>query len=347
MVAVASGCGLTGGSQARGGKVLRLHDGGGGSGAATKSALYAPFLKDSGYEAQYVPTAPAAQLRASIESGNPRQDIMDLAAQSVDEFVRADLLVEIDYSDWPAEVRDGYDTFPLTKYAVPSYIYATQLAYDAGLTKYDLTSWADVWGSGYQGKPALGTGDFLPTNLFEIALLADGVPSAELYPLDIDRAFQKLTELRPRLLKFWSSGAESVQLLVDKQASVVSTWNGRVSDAQKAGAKLKATFNQALLNVDYWVIPKGARNVDEIQRLIRSMADPRRQAAYSTAYPYSPPNSGAFAYIDASIAERLPTSSQYAGQTIPINSEFWSSPAPNGGSWSDSIIQRWQKWLTA
>ena len=48
------------------------------------------------------------------------------------------------------------------------------------------------------------------------ALLADGVPKDKLYPLDVDRAFKKLDELKPHVKVWWKRGSQSVQLMRDE-----------------------------------------------------------------------------------------------------------------------------------
>jgi putative spermidine/putrescine transport system substrate-binding protein len=43
------------------------------------------------------------------------------------------------------------------------------------------------------------------------ALLADGVPAAELYPTDIDRAFRKLDRIKPHIKVWWTPRVRSVR----------------------------------------------------------------------------------------------------------------------------------------
>ncbi len=61
-----------------------------------------------------------------------------------------------------------------------------------------------------------------------MALIADGVPVDKLYPLDVDRAFKKLEQLKPHVLVWWSSGAQSAQVLKDGEVDMVAAWNGRI-----------------------------------------------------------------------------------------------------------------------
>ena len=60
-----------------------------------------------------------------------------------------------------------------------------------------------------------------PIYALETALIADGVPMDKLYPLDVDRAFKKLEQLKPHVLVWWSSGAQSAQVLKDGEVDMV------------------------------------------------------------------------------------------------------------------------------
>ena len=44
----------------------------------------------------------------------------------------------------------------------------------------------------------------------------------------MDRAFKKLDELKPHIVKFWSSGAEPIQMIADGEVSTAIAWNGRL-----------------------------------------------------------------------------------------------------------------------
>ena len=67
-------------------------------------------------------------------------------------------------------------------------------------------SWQDFWDvANFPGKQALP--DY-PTYILPMALLADGVPVAELYPLDLDRAFASLEKIKDQVAVWWQAGAQ-------------------------------------------------------------------------------------------------------------------------------------------
>ena len=66
-----------------------------------------------------------------------------------------------------------------------------------------------------------------PKGILEAALVADGVAPDRLFPLDVDRALKKLGTIKSDLI-FAPSYTALQQNLVDKQASMVLTLNGRL-----------------------------------------------------------------------------------------------------------------------
>jgi len=100
-----------------------------------------------------------------------------------------------------AVVADGF--------GIAQNILGTALCYRSG--KYrdgGPSSWADFWDvKKFPGSRSLCLSDSPRTLIF--ALLADGVPRDQLYPLDIDRAFKKLDQIKPHVKVWWREGTQS------------------------------------------------------------------------------------------------------------------------------------------
>ena len=87
----------------------------------------------------------------------------------------------------------------------------------------------------------------------------------------IERALNKIRELKPHIDVFWSSGAQQAQLMKDGEVDMTTGWNGRFDNAAKDGAKVDYSFNQALLDYDCFAIPKGAPNKDAAMAFLAEM----------------------------------------------------------------------------
>ena len=154
------------------------------------------------------------------------------------------------------------------------------------------TGWAAFWDTkNFPGQRSMRRH---PIYNLEAALITDGVPMDKLYPLDVDRAFKKLEELKPHVLVWWNSGAQSAQILQDGEVDMVGAWNGRIQAAMKEtdakGGPLAITFDQQMLVSDCWLIPKGAPNKDLAMKAIAIMMRPEVKARISLYINYAPAN---------------------------------------------------------
>ncbi|MEU3452891.1 ABC transporter substrate-binding protein [Micromonospora sp. NPDC006766] len=328
-------------------KQLVVFDGGGAWGAAQRKAFFEPFERETGIKVIPAPAPPAAQLRTAIASGKPGMDVVDLNGARIGSWTRDGLLQKIDYSLWKNPgLKDAFAPYPALETAVPAIVFAVQLAYDRNLTGRELTNWADLWDATVKGKRSFRTGDGPGGCTLEIALLADGVKPEDLYPLDMDRALRKLSEIKPRVLKFWDNGAESIQMLVDKQISAVAAWNGRIQSAIADGAKnISSTFEQAMVQIDYWAIPKGCSNVEGATRFIEFASEPQRQAEFAQLITYAPTIPSAFDHIPEERQKLLVTAPGIVEKTVLQNTDYWSSIGAGGKTNEEIAIDRWQKWL--
>ena len=124
--------------------------------------------------------------------------------------------------------------------------------------------------------------------------MADGVAPDKLYPLDVDRAFKKLEEIKPHITVWWTSGAQSAQLLNDGEVDMVMAWNGRVSALAKEGAKVAYTYNQGILQSTSLCVLKGAPNLATAIKFLNEAVDPVHQANLPLHIDYGPANPKAY-----------------------------------------------------
>ncbi len=327
-----------------------VRDGGGAWGDAQRKAFFAPFEKETGIKVVPAPSGGQPQLRAAILSGKPGMDVADVGGGNIGAWEQEGLLQKIDYAKWkdPA-LRTQFMPFKSSEFRVPSIIFAVQLAFDETVTGGPLQSWADLWDTKkFPGKRSMHPADAPGGGVYEISLLADGVDPAKLYPLDMERALRKLSQLKPDILKFWGSGAESVQLIIDKQVSAVAAWNGRVDTAVSKGAKnVQSSWQQALLQVDYWAIPKGAQNVPAAQQFIDFVIQPKAQAEFAKLITYAPTLPQAYNYIPEDRQKLLATAPQYKDKIIVFDPEFWATKNSEGKPMPEVAGDMWQKWLTS
>jgi len=300
-----------GAARAGSGEVV-LANWGGDAVAAAKKAYGEPFEKATGLKLAVDSTGPSSgKLRVMVESKRVTWDVMDTTLGDAGELGPAGLLEPIDYGIVDREkVLGGY----ARHHAVAGYGYSNILAYDAAkFPGRKPESWVDFWNlKEFPGKRMLGKP--LGGNL-EAALQAAGVPRDQLYPLDVERAFKKIAEIKKDCI-FWASGAQSQQLLREGEVSMGQLWNTRAfllhRDTQ---GRIVTVWNQGMFQTNAWTVPKGNPAGKDAMRLIASMHDPGQQVEMLRLIGFGPVNPAAAAAVPADLTAQNPSDPAHlAGQ---------------------------------
>ena len=187
-------------------------------------------------------------------------------------------------------------------------------------------NWADFW----DVKKFPGTRSYRNRIMLEPALMAEGVPFDQVYkvlsaPGGIERAIDKVKQLKPHIAVWWSSGAQCAQLMKDGAVDMIAAWNGRLAAAHEAGAAVAYTYNQGLLDTDCYVIPKGAPHSELAMQFIAEVSKPQYQADLTKYIPYGPTNQKAYDLPTISKAEaaKLPSSPANAAKQLLIDDAWY------------------------
>ncbi|AZM61104.1 MULTISPECIES: ABC transporter substrate-binding protein [unclassified Streptomyces] len=337
-------CGTGTGRSVEGGgknsKTLVVRDSGGTYGEANRKAVYDPFTKETGIEVKVVNIA-YAQMLAQIQQGRPQFDVIDDSMADFVLFKQEDAAEELDFDRLKNFKKAGIAPSLVASNAVGKNYWASVMAYrtDAFGGKKP-SSWADFWDTGtYKGSRALQALDAdLPE--LEFALLADGVPLDGLYPLDVDRAFKALSEIKGSVKKFWDTGALPGVLLGRKEVVASSVWHGRLDDLIAGGSPLAYQWNGARRQSNGLGIPKGAANIDAAYQLIDFALRPEVQAAYAEIYPMGPSVPAAYDKLPSATAANLVSSPEHLESGFDLDVQWWIDN-------QEAVSKRWQEWTHA
>jgi putative spermidine/putrescine transport system substrate-binding protein len=266
-------------------------------------------------------------MKAQVATGKPIWDVVDVATSFCLRGGAQGIVEKLDFSqipnaaNMPAEYRSPY--------SVAYEFYSSVLGYS--LKKYPDAatapqSWADFWDvKKFPGRRSLRNH---PLATLEAALMADGVAPDKLYPLDVERAFKKLEEIKPHITVWWTSGAQSAQLLNDGEVDMVMAWNGRVSALAKEGSKVTYTYNQGILQSTSLCVLKNAPNLKTAIKFLNEAVDPVHQANLPLHIDYGPANPKAFGtgVISAERAKQLPSDPSNASRQALMSYDWWTSP---------------------
>lgn len=320
---------------------------GGGQWAQANIEAYAiPFEKETGIKVVTVrEDIELSTLKLMRETNAVEIDVADLGAVQAAQANRLGYLAAIDYTRYdPAELAQMSDEVK-APWGVGALYYAIVLGYATNrVGNAAPQSWSDVWDVERFAGPRTLMNGRLGVGPLEEALLADGVAVNELYPLDLDRAFRKLDEIKPHVVKWWTVGSEGQQLFRDGLVTLGSMFDGRLATLHDHGQPVAFTYNQGKRFLDYWVIPRGAPHEANAQRFIEFATRARQQAAFVQRIAYGPTNLGALQLVSPELARRLPSHSDNMKQQFALDAGWYAQVGPDGVSNLERVIARWNEW---
>jgi putative spermidine/putrescine transport system substrate-binding protein len=264
-------------------------------------------------------------IKAQGEAKKPVWDVIDTPPSNCVRGGNEGLIEKLDFSKLPN--AQSMPAAYRTPYSVAYEFYSSVIGYNQKTLKKVPQTWADFWNvKDFPGTRALRND---PMGTLEAALLSDGVPRDKLYPLDVDRAYKRLKEIKPHIAVWWSSGGQSAQLLNDGEVDMLMIWNGRVSAVRKDNPDVAFTYNDGLLQNTQLCIVKNAPNYATALKFINEALAPDLQANLPLAIDYGPGNPAAFdtGKISAERAAELPSAPANAARQAMLSEEWWSSPA--------------------
>lgn len=302
---------------------------------AQREAYLKPFEKQFGVrvdEATY--SGEYAKLKAMVDTGNIQWDVVSVTLSIFERGSREGLFEPIDYT-----IVNTTNLLPNTylKYGVAHLYFSTVQAYNTEFYKNNPRprSWSEFWDvNQFPGKRALRD---TPKGNLEFALLADGVEPKNLYPLDVDRAFGKLTEIKPFIKVWWKQGQQPPQLLSTGEIQLSTAFNGRIWTAAQLGESVAIEWGGGMLESEYFVILKGSKNIKNAQKLINFAVTARYQEAFVKQSGYGPTNRLVFDKLSKEFKENLPSFSTNLDSQFVINGEYWADN-------ETKLLNRWNEW---
>jgi putative spermidine/putrescine transport system substrate-binding protein len=302
--------------------------------AQTKGWL-APFMK-AHPNIKIVQDQPTdySKIKAQADAHDVTWDVVDVGNDFGLERNK-DILMPIDAH----VVKNAHKALPgviNSPYRVADMIYGVVMAYRTDKMPQGRVpaGWHDFFDTkAFPGKRGLWK--FVSGGLLEFALVADGVSPHKLYPLDVKRAFKKLDTIKKQIV-WWDTGAQSAQLLADGEVTIGHSWNGRIFDIQKQGAKVAIQWNQAFQTQDFLVVPKGTKHPKEAMQLIDYITSCAHSAQLSRYIAYAPAYACAVPNADPTKKNDLPTT--YNSKALFFNDRWWDKNF-------STVDKKFQSWL--
>ena len=324
-------------------------------GAYTKSqveAYHKPWMAKTGNQVvseDY--NGGLAEIKAQVEAGTVTWDLVDVELSDAIRGCDEGLLEEIDHSILPAApdgtpASEDFIEGALSDCAVANIVWSTVFAYDSSKTP-GVDSIDDLFDlEAFPGKRGLRKN---PKSLLEMALMADGVPAADVYATletdeGVDRAFAKLDTIKDSVV-WWEAGAQPPQLLADGEVIMTTAYNGRIFNAAAGeGKPFEVVWDGQIMDFDLWVMPKGAPNKDAALDFLAYSTDTQRLADQASWISYGParkssgPLVGLYNDGKTEMGPHMPTAEANLANALVNNFEFWADN-------QDELNERFNAWL--
>lgn len=303
-----------------------------------QAAFFAPYAEKSGLTIAMTSPPDLARLDSMVTSGRTDWDLAVLDGRSHWRAIDRGLLEPLDVGKIPniGAIRPEFRT----PYGVVTSTGASVIAWSRhGFADATPTRWADFWDlERFPGKRGMYHGLYWN---YEVAMLALGVPSRDIYPVTddkMDRALDHLARLKPHVAVWWRSGPQPAQLLSSGEVALTSAWSGRMLAAIAAGAPVAYTMNQAIAWGSLFSIPKGALYVDHAHALIDLALSVSAQRKLIDLNVYGPVREDAAAMADPEQRLRLIMAPQTIDGVHLLNDR-------EGAAYSDKYEERWNQFL--
>lgn len=338
--------GFPGIARAQRGKSIVVVSFGGTYQDAQRKCYYEPFEAATGIKVVEDTIATPAKIKAMVDSKNVSWDVVEIPSPSVLTLHADGLLEDIDHGAFPKDELVEYAFLPG---GIGIFNYSWVLAFNTKHFKKDgkhPQSWADFWNvKDFPGPRAIDSGNRGVAAPMELALMADGVPPAKVYPIDVERAWRSLDRIKPAVVKWPGSFAQHMQLLQDGEVVMTTASSNRVVPAMRAGAPMDFVWNQGLLDTTYLATPKGAKARAEALRFMVFATQAKPQAEMMKLQPGGPVNRKSFDYLSPQESSVLSTYKPNAAQQLVLNTRWWQEKGPSGKNHYQEYSERFAAWV--
>lgn len=332
-------CGANGSGGSSDKQQLTMVTWGGTTDQGFKEAVAAPFTKATGIPVRMTSPVDYGKYLAQVKSDKITWNWVDFEGwfevQHQDLWMRlpADAAGDPkDYIHLPGAMS------PIQPWGVSNGSYSFAIAYRTDKGNSHPQSWAEFFDpSSLPGKRSIYN---WPYGMIEVALLSDGVAYKDLYPLDVERAINKLDSVRSSLV-FWNSGAELQQQLTAGTAPFAFAWNNRVAALGKANQPVALEWAENLQDGAYDVVAKADPLRNEAVELLKFAAQPKVQTNRAVATGYSPPTKTALAGLPAADRHWYNVDDANLSAAVgSINLQWWADNF-------DATVTKWNEWASA
>ncbi len=299
-----------------------------------------PFTAETGVKVKFLANTSLAGVKRQVAAGNVQWDIAELAGS--DYHIGVEQNVGFTPLDFNIIDKSNIPEYAVQEFGIQYAFFTQVMAWDKRQIKTPPTTWAEFFdGAKYAPKRSLYDAIY-DSFVLEFALLADGVAKDQLYPLDVDRALKALEKLPAKQMLWYSTNAQVIQQMSDKESGLGMPYTRRVIEAVNGGVPLEYTNMNGGALGDFFVVPKGAKNPDAAMAFINFICNNVDAAAnFMKASYYGVSNTKAVESLPDDVRSQIPTDKamQEKNNLLLRDDKWWADNL-------EAVTQKFQAWQT-
>lgn len=318
---------------------------GGAYGAAQKKHMIDPYVASSGTKILFEDYGGGvAEMKAQSESGNIQWDVVDVEVIDLERACSEGYVAAIDHSILPpgddgTPAKDDFIPEALHECGVGNIVWSIIFAHaDSAYPDGGPETIADFFNTeAFPGKRGLRK---RPQVNMEWALMADGVPAADVYKMlatddGQKRAFAKLDTIKDNIV-WYDSWSQAPVLLNDGGAQMVQSANGRIFAAIKdENAPFSMVWDSHVYDLDVWAVMEGTEKMESALDFIKS-ATMTVPLSGMQDVAYGPTRKSAQALLPEDVKKDLPTA--HLDKGLKADGIFWAD-------FGESLGEKFNEWL--
>jgi len=226
--------------------------------------------------------------KARVAKGNPLVDITFTTSHVGRLYISDGLYAPLDMSRIPNAKEIAREALR-SEYHLGSWSYVYTIVYRPDLVKEDIVRWSDLWKPSLKGKIAMP--DFDPSHIITIAALMEGGNEATW-----QKGQERLKALKPSIVAFYSTDAQSQDLMKTGQAPVQVMLSVNAYHLQEQGIAVRLVQPRdfpGVVGIDTMGIMAGTKKAEAAHEFINLALSREIQSELVRALKAGPVNGGA------------------------------------------------------
>jgi putative spermidine/putrescine transport system substrate-binding protein len=248
-----------------------------------------PFTAKTGIPVEFEVGGTIDRLaKARVAKGNPLVDVTFTTTHVGRLYISDGLYMPLDMAKIPNAKEIAKEAIR-SEYHVGVWAYVYTIVYRPDLVKEEVTRWADLWNPSLKGKIAMP--DFDPSHIITIAALMDGGNE-----VSWQKGQERLMKLKPAIAAFFSTDAQSQDLMKTGQAPVQVMLSVNAYHLQDQGVSVKVVQPKdypGIVGIDTMAVMAGTKKADAAHQFINFALSKEVQSQLVETLKAGPVNSGA------------------------------------------------------